>query len=113
MPIPLGFDNTVIRVNATPVTAADLNTAISTQNTAEYYVTDIKFTDADNAFLLCAKDLAEDTQLQKVNLVTQTQAAIDADKATEIADGYWPTGVFSTPGYDLLILYQQLDEPST
>ncbi len=113
MPVPPGFDNTVRRVNATPVAASDINTEISTQNTAGYYLTDIKFTDADNAFLLFVKDFADTLYPQKVNEVTQTQVALDADKTTEVADGYWPTGVFTTPGGALLVLYQQLDEFET
>lgn len=111
MPIPSGFDNTVRHVNATPIAASDINTELTTQNGAGYWCTDIKFSTADDAFLVFVKT-DESTygypMLQKVNLVTQSQAALDADKATETANGYWPTGVFITPGGDLLVLYNQL-----
>lgn len=108
MPIPTGFDNKIRRVTASPVAASDLNTEIAAQNTAGYWISDIKFTDANNAFLLVAKSFDTTTWGQKVNLVTQTQAALDADKATEEGNGNYPTGVFVTPGGGLLVLYQQL-----
>lgn len=109
MPIPTGFNNQVRRVTASPVTASDINTEISAMNADDFYMTDLKFTDANNAFLLFAKNLdASITWSQKVNEVTQTQAALDADKATEEADGNYPTGVFVTPGGALLVFYQTL-----
>jgi hypothetical protein len=49
------------------------------------------------------------TTEQKVNLVAANQSAIDSDKATEIANGYWPTGIFVTPGGGLLVQYALLD----
>jgi hypothetical protein len=108
MPIPTGFDNLVRRVTATPVTAADINTEISTQNGAGYWMTSLIFTNADNVFMLFAKNLSGFTWPQKVNIVAQTQAALDADKATEEANGNYPTGVFATPGGDLIVFYQAL-----
>jgi hypothetical protein len=113
MPIPAGFDNTVILVNATPVAASDINTEIATQNAADYVVSSIEFIDADNVALLFMKnDIATYGYSidQKVNLVAANQAAVDADKAAEVVNGYWPTGIFVTPGGDLLVLYQLLDE---
>lgn len=112
MPIPAGFDNTVILVSATPVAASDINTEIAAQNGNDYAVSSMEFIDADNVALLFLKmDSATYGYPldQKVNQVAATQAAIDADKAAEIANGYWPTGIFVTPGDDLLILYQLLD----
>jgi hypothetical protein len=110
MPIPTGFDNKVIRVTASPVTASDLNTEIAAQNGDDFYMTNLMFTDANNAFLLFAKNLGGTgtTWSQKVNEVTQTQAALDADKATEEGNGNFPTGLFVTPGGGLLVFYQQL-----
>lgn len=111
MPIPTGFNNTVRLVSATPVVAADINTELATQNSAGYSMTSLVFIDSDNAALLFVKQDATYAEIgpQKVNLVAASQAAIDADKATEIATGYWPTGMFVTPGGDLLICYQQLE----
>lgn len=112
MPIPAGFDNTVRLVSAVPITAAALNAEIATQNAAQFWVTDIKFIDDDNATLLFVKTdfgtLGYDAE-QKVNNVAVTQGAIDADKAAETPDGYWPTGMFPAPDGTLFILYQLLD----
>jgi propanediol dehydratase large subunit len=114
MPIPAGFDNTVRYVNAVPVAAADLNAEIATQNAASFWMTDLKFVDNNNALLLFVKTdfvTLGYTAEQKVNLVALSQAAIDADKATEIAGGYWPTGIFPAPDGRVFILYQLLDPP--
>lgn len=109
MPIAPGFDNQIRRVTASPVTAGDLNTEIAARLDDDYYMSDLKFTDADNAFLFFAKNLDPSvTWGQKVNEVAQTQVALDADKATEEGNGFYPTGVFTTPGGTLLVFYQQL-----
>jgi hypothetical protein len=99
-------------VAGAPIGAAEINAELATQNAAGYWMTSLEFIDANNAVLLFGKMAAAYgyTALQKVNLVTATQGAIDADKATEIAGGYWPTGLFTTPGGALLIAYQLLDE---
>lgn len=116
MPIPAGFDNSVILVTGSPVGAAAINAELSTQNAAEYWATSIEFVDANNALILfCKFDAAAYgyMQAQKVNLVTATQVAIDADKATETASGWWPTGIFVTPGGATLILYQRIGSGGT
>lgn len=112
MPIPAGFDNKVRLVTGSPITATEINAEIATQNTASYWLTSLEFIDANNALLLFGKWDAVIGFLapQKVNLVTATQAALDTDKATETASGYWPTGIFITPGGASLILYQQLED---
>ncbi len=99
-------------VAGAPIGAAEINAELATQNAASYWMTSLEFIDANNAVLLFGKMNAiyGYTALQKVNLVAATQMAIDADKATEIALGYWPTGLFITPGGALLIAYQLLDE---
>lgn len=112
MPTPPGFNNHVRRID-TP-TAANLNTEIAAQNLAEYWLTDIKFLDEDTAFLLFCKNSQSILGIsynQKVNEVAADQWSIDADKTTEQAIGYWPTGIFPTPGGTLLIGYTHLDEP--
>jgi hypothetical protein len=111
MPIPSGFDNMVRLVTGAPISATEINAELATQNAAKYWMTSLEFIDANNAVLLFGRmaEVYGFTALQKVNLVAATQLAIDADKATEIAGGYWPTGLFITPG-GLLILYQLLDE---
>lgn len=115
MPVPPGFDNTVRLVTGSPVGATEINAELATQNTANYWMTSLEFIDANNALLLFVKqDPAYiTTQPQKVNLVTASQAALDADKATETADGYWPTGIFVTPSGATLVLYQLIDEIPT
>jgi len=57
-------------------------------------------------------------QEQKINEVDYTQAALDADKAAEIVNGFWPTGIFIRPISDEddptpFIHYQRLDELPT
>lgn len=116
MPIPAGFDNTVRLVTGSPVGASEINAELTTQNAAEYWATSLEFVDANNALLLFGKfDAAAYgyTQAQKVNLVSGSQAAIDADKATETASGWWPTGIFVTPGGAILILYQRIGSGGT
>jgi uncharacterized membrane protein YdbT with pleckstrin-like domain len=113
MPIPAGFNNTVRYVTNTPVAAADINAEIATQNGADYAVSSIEFINANEVVLLFLKmdsSIYGYSLSQKVNLVAANQAAIDADKAAEIVNGYWPTGMFITPAGALLILYQLLDE---
>lgn len=108
-PLPSGFDNKVRIVTNTPVVAADINAELTAQFALNYWCFNIIFTDADNAFMIFGRfnDLVEGAP-QKVNLVAQTQAAIDADKTTQLIDGYYPTGLFATPDGDLLILYSQV-----
>jgi len=109
MPIPTGFDNTVRHVSGSPVGATEINAELVTQNTADYYMTALVFTGANDAFLLFAKNLDPNvTWGQKVNQVAGNQTALDADKATEEGNGNYPTGVFVTPGGNLLVFYQQL-----
>lgn len=110
MPIPPNFDNTVRLVSGTPVGVTEINAELATQNTAGYWATSIEFVDADNALILFVKfdAIFGEASPQKVNAVTVSQAAIDADKVTETALGYWPTGIFVTPGGVALILYQEL-----
>lgn len=112
MPTPPGFDNKVIRV--TTPTAANINTELAAQNLELYWATSIEFLpDESAAFILFCKTataLFGNPFNQKVNQVAANQAAIDADKAAELPLGFWPTGIFITPGGSLFILYQQLDE---
>ena len=112
MPIPSGFDNMARVVTGGPVGATEINAELATQNAASYWMTSLEFVDANTAVILFGKFNAAYgfTALQKVNAVAANQAAVDADKATEIAGGYWPTGIFVTPGGALLIGYQLLDE---
>lgn len=108
--LPDGFDNTVI---VTAADAASINAELATMNAADYLATDIKF-DGSHALLLFGKNVGADfvaSAPQKVNVVAATQVALDADKATEAADGYVPTGVFAD-GTTVLVLYQQLGESS-
>lgn len=110
MASPPSFNNTVILVTGSPVGASEINTELTTQNAAGYWMTSMEFVDANNVVLLFVKN---NTAIvaprdQKVNAVAVSQAAIDADKATEIAGGWWPTGIFVTPGAALLILYSEL-----
>lgn len=102
------FDNKVTIVTATPVTAADLNTAIATLNAAGYWVSFIQFVDANTAALLAILTNVTaygNPATQKVNQVAANQAAVDADKTTEAALDYLPTGLSLTPGGALLIIY--------
>lgn len=116
MPVPPGFNNKVIICE--PVTAADLNAVIATQNAAGNWLTDIKIMDATGAALLfCVNYNAAYgyTALQRVNLVLFMQANLDADAAAQLIDGYVPTGMFldpTTPGA-VYVLYQLLvDSPA-
>lgn len=113
MPIPTGFDNTVRLVTGAPVGASEINSELATQNGAGYWMTALTFIDANTASLLFVKvdTTYVDAQPQKVNAVSANQSAADTDKAAETPDGYWPTGVFATPGGSFLILYQQIDPP--
>jgi hypothetical protein len=109
MPIPTGFDNQVRHISGSPVGASELNTEIAAMVDDDYYLTDLKFTDEDNAFLLFAKNLDPNvTWGQKVNEVAGNQTALDADKATEEGNGFYPTGVFTSPNGTLFVFYQQL-----
>lgn len=111
MPIAAGFDSKVMHLNATPIAASDINTMLTAENGDDYSCTSIEFIDANNAVLLFLKSNSVaygEPVNQKVNLVTASQAAIDTDKATEVALNFWPTGIFVTPGGGLLILYQEL-----
>jgi hypothetical protein len=113
MPIPPGFDQNVDLVTGSPITADDLNTAIGTRNAADYNFADVRFLGANKAALLFAKNPAAatvPTVLQRVSqLASPDQAAIDAEKAAQIIEGYWPTGVGSFPNEDLLVIYAQID----
>lgn len=111
MPIPPSFDNTVRVVTGSPVGPTEINSELTTQNAAEYWLTNLEFVDADTALLLFVKNEAiyGYTADQKVNAVAANQSAVDADKAAETSNGWWPTGIFITPGASALILYQQLD----
>lgn len=115
MPVPPSFDNTVRVVTGSPVGATEINAELTTQNAAGYWLMSMEFVDTDTALLLFGKNDASYgyTADQKVNLVAATQVAMDADKATETFDGYWPTGLFVTPGGDVLVLYQLIGTPST
>jgi hypothetical protein len=113
MPIPAGFDNTVRVVSGSPVGATEINAELATQNAAGYLMTSLEFHNAETCLLLFVKSdpiygYAID---QKVNLVDPDQTSIDADKTTEIALGYWPTGIFVNPSGDLFVGYQLLDSP--
>lgn len=113
MPIPTGFDQTTDLVTASPVTASDLNTAIAARNAADYQLVQVVFLGTDVAALLFAKNAAAATIATIAQLVTQLaapdQAAIDADKAAQTVEGYWPTGVGVFPNGDLLTVYAQID----
>lgn len=110
MPTPPGFNNHVRKVDANQTA---INDELASKNLDQYWATDIKFIE-DSAYLLFVKNqlaLFGETFNQKVNVVSQSQAALDADKTTEQASGYWPTGIFPAPDGTLFILYQQLDSP--
>jgi hypothetical protein len=115
MPIPPGFDNTIRAVTGSPVGATEINAELATQNAAGYWMTSLEFVDANTALLTFVKNdtIYGYTADQKVNAVAANQSALDADKATETADGYWPTGVFVTPGGVALVQYQALDSVPT
>ena|SRR5687767_3226441 len=108
MPLPTGFDTTIRLVTNTPIGAADLNGEISARNAAGYACGDIKFIDDDNALLFFTRagdDPLDNVLPQKVNLVAMSQVALDADKATETANDYWPTGFFITPAGLIFVMY--------
>lgn len=115
MASPPGFNNTVIVVTGSPVGPTEINAELATQNAAGYWMTSMEFVDANTALLLFVKTNAiyGYTADQKVNQVAANQSAMDADKAAETPDGWWPTGIFVTPGGDALVLYQQLDSVPT
>jgi len=109
MPLPTGFDTKVRLVSNTPVGAAQLNAEITTQNGNGYACGAIAFVDDDNALLFFTKagdgDLAN-VYPQKVNQVAATQVALDADKATEAGNDYFPTSVYTTPAGVVFVMYQ-------
>ena len=113
MPSPPGLVN-LVRITAND--AASINSEITTQNTATFWLTDIKFDNAGQALLLFVKTNYTGygyTADQKVNSVDIDQTDIDADIAAEAPNGYFPTGIFvdnSVPDM-VYILYQQLDIP--
>lgn len=120
MPIPLNFDNTVKLVEGSPITTVECNAMITTMNAAGFWFTDMKFINTANALMLFVKmdAIYGYTQAQKINEVDYTQAALDADKAAEIINGWWPTGIFIRPIGDEIdptpfIHYQRLDELPT
>lgn len=120
MPITPTFDNTVVHINNSPIGAANVNATIAIWNAAGYWFTDLKFINASNAVALFVKmdAIYGYTQPQKVNEVDYDQAALDADKAAEILNGYWPTGIFIRPIGDeidiiVLVHYQLLDQAPT
>jgi len=109
MPVPTGFDN---KVRVTTDDATALNAEVATQNAADYLLFSVAFDGAGTALLLFGKNAGAayvPTAPQKVNAVAATQGAVDADAATESADGYVPTGIF-TNGTTAYVLYQQLDD---
>jgi hypothetical protein len=115
MPLITGFDTKVRHVTNTPVGAADLNTEITTQNGNGYACGAIVFTDDNNALLFFTR--AGDAPLdqvfpQKVNQVAATQVALDADKATEAGNDYYPTAVFTTPAGLLFVMYSDFGDGS-
>lgn len=115
MALPPSFNNTVRIVTGTPVGTAEINAELATQNLAGYWATSIEFIDEDTAAILFVKNnsiFGYDAP-QKVNQVTASQVAVDADKTAETALDYWPTGIFVTPGGNFLILYQQILGSST
>jgi hypothetical protein len=115
MPIPPGFDNTIVVVTGSPVASGAINAELASRNAAGYWLTSLEFFDNETALLLFVKTDASAygfTGEQKVNPVTADQSSIDSDKAAETAGGYWPTGMFVTPGGTLWILYQLLDPPA-
>lgn len=103
------YDNKVIIVTGSPITVADLNTAIAARNTAGYWVSFIQFIDANTAALLSVLNDATAygyPATQKVNQVAANQTAVDTDKGTEAALNYVPTGLSVLPGgSDVLIVY--------
>lgn len=108
MPLPTGFDTKVVLVTNTPVGAADLNAELTAENAAGYACGSIVFTDDDNALMFFTRagdDPLDNVFPQKVNQVTMSQVAIDADKATEVANDYYPTAIFTTPAGLLFIMY--------
>lgn len=118
MPIPsANFDNTVVVVEGSPVGPTEINAMLAIWNANGFWMTSLEFITGAEALLLFVKfDAAAYgyTADQHVNLVDYTQAALDADKAAEIVNGFWPTGIFVTPiadegGREPLILYQRLD----
>ncbi len=95
-------------VTNTPIAAADLNAELTTQNGAGYACGLLVFVDDDNAllhFTRAGDDPLDNVFPQKVNLVGLSQAALDADKATEEADDHWPTGVYTTPAGLVFVMY--------
>lgn len=110
MAVPIGFDNKIRLVVGSPVGADEINGELATQNAVGYWMTSLEFLGANNCLMLFCKTGAEvpETAPQKVNLVAVSQSAINADKNAEESGGFWPTGVFITPGGDLLVFYQQL-----
>lgn len=117
MPININTDSFVRLVEGSPIGAAEVNAEITTQNAAGYWFSDMKFINSANALLFFVKyhGIFLYPQPQKVNEVDYVQAALDADKAAEILNGYWPTGIFIRPlGDEIdalpLIHYQRLDE---
>lgn len=120
MPITPTFDNTVVHIEGNPIGAADVNATIAIWNAAGYWFTSLEFINAGNALALFVKmdAIFGYTQPQKVNEVDYLQPALDADKAAEIVNGYWPTGIFIRPIGDeidiiALIHYQLLDQAPT
>lgn len=113
MPIPPGFDNSIFIVTGSPVSSTDVNSEIATRNSSGYWLMSLEFYDNETVLLLFGKQDAGIFGFleQKVNPVTADQASINSDKAAETANGYWPTGMFITPGGTLWILYQLLDPP--
>jgi len=112
MPIYPTFNNKIIYITASPVAASDINSVLATQNTAGFWATDIRFTSANDAFILFVKTNTGaygDSADQKVNLISGNQAALDADAGIEAGAGYYPTGIFPTPGGSLLVFYTLLD----
>ena len=106
-------ENIIRIVTGSPVAVADINTEIATQNAAGYQFTSLEYIDSDTVAVMFSKmpsgyyyDLA-----QKLNLVTASQAAVDADIATEDANNFLPTGIFISDGGDLLVGYQQTQDP--
>lgn len=107
------YDNKIRVVNSN---ATDLNTEITTQNAANYWLQRVEFDEAGLAVMLFTKMSSaafENPAPQKINELDIDQTDIDADIAAETPNGYYPTGIFIdvNTAAKVWILYQQLEVP--
>lgn len=112
MPIPTGFDNSVLLAES--ASEIHINTLLDDRNTAGYWCTSMEIQDNDTALLLFVKSdyaTAGYSAAQKVNAVNIDQGDLDTDKATEATAGYWPTGIFLNPDNPgtVFVLYSLLN----